>query len=47
MRIAADERCSVSVASLKNDHTIGDLLDYVEWLDWQDACIQSEMEEAE
>ncbi len=47
MRIAADERCSVSLAQLRHDHAIADVLDYVEWLEWQDACAQDEAEAQE
>lgn len=35
-RIATDPRCSVSLASLRRDHTILDLLTYVAALDFAD-----------
>jgi hypothetical protein len=45
MRVAS--RCSVSIAELRHRHTIGDLLDYVEWLEFEDDCAQQAAEEAE
>jgi hypothetical protein len=34
--VATDPRCSVTLAELGRDHTIHDLLDYVEMLMWKD-----------
>ena len=36
IRVATDERCSVSLAELRRDHTIIDLIDYYEGLDFAD-----------
>lgn len=33
------------MAELRNEHTIWDLLGYVEWLEWKDACAQDEAEQ--
>lgn len=47
MRVATSEQCSVSLASLRNDHTPADLLDYVEWLDMVEEMAERDAEEAE
>lgn len=35
-RVATDERCSVSIADLRREHTVLDLITYLEALDWSD-----------
>jgi len=47
VRVATDQRCAVALAALRTDHTIGDLCDYVEWLDWDDAKAQDAAEARE
>ena len=39
VRVSTDNRCSVSMASLYNDHTVVDLMDYYEGLDFIDDGI--------
>jgi len=41
-RIATSENCSVSLADLWHRHTISDVLDYVEMLDWHDEMADRE-----
>ena len=37
LRVSTDPRCTVSLAELRRDHTILDLLDYIETLDFLDS----------
>jgi hypothetical protein len=40
-RIVTDERCSVSLSELMRDHTISDVLFYLESLNFSDECRRS------
>lgn len=42
IRVATDERCAVSLADLRRDHTIIDLIDYYEALDFADDCARGD-----